>query len=271
MAEAVGLSARNEAIKQLRRLLRDRGARWDASRFVIEGPTLVADALASHVQVCEVFVDSDHALRAEAANVLTRAESLGVKVRPVAPGVLQRVGSTSSPQPLMAVAQMLHLTIEEGIEALGTEPGPVLVLGGVSDPGNAGTLVRSAAAGGGRMVLFADGSVDPYNPKVVRASAGALFRTALVVASLRSAIDQLVAAGFEVFAASATRGTPHHAHDLAGRVAIVLGNEARGLPETARNLPLITVPIDAEVDSLNVAMAGTVICFEAKRQRETTR
>jgi TrmH family RNA methyltransferase len=147
------------------------------------------------------------------------------------------------------------------VAAHATETGlPVVVLAGVSDPGNAGTVIRSAAAAGAAGVLVTPGSVDPTNPKVVRASAGALF--ALPVAT----VEDLSTLGLTTVGAVAGGLSPDEV-DLSGPVALVLGGEAAGLPEDELFDTEVALPLGGGVESLNVAMAATVLLYEARRQR----
>ncbi len=150
----------------------------------------------------------------------------------------------------------------------------VVVLDRLSDPGNLGTIVRSAEAAGVDVVVLTPGSVDVYSPKVVRSSAGALFHVPVVVAEL----DAVGAAGLEVVGTSshgsaARTVVPCTEADLTGRVALVMGNEAAGLPDDWVDAagPIrrwVTIPHRGRGESLNVAMATTLLVFEAARQRD---
>ncbi len=143
----------------------------------------------------------------------------------------------------------------------------------VTDPGNLGTILRSAEAAGADLVVTTPGSVDPYNPKVVRSSAGAVFHVPVVTAT----IEEVAAAGLELFGTSSHRHpgrtvTSHTDADLSGRIAIVMGNEAAGLPDDWNDdagpiRSWVTIPHQGRSESLNVAMATTVLVFEAARQR----
>ena len=140
----------------------------------------------------------------------------------------------------------------------------------VSDPGNAGTLLRAAEAAGAAAVLFCGGSVDPCNPKCVRASAGALFHLPVSGGGEALAVlEGLGHAGVRRAATVVRGGTPYDEVDLTGPVAIVLGSEAHGLPAELDALvdDRLTIPMDGRSESLNVAMAGSVLCFESLRQR----
>jgi TrmH family RNA methyltransferase len=147
----------------------------------------------------------------------------------------------------------------------------LLVLVSVQDPGNAGTLIRSAEASGAAGVVCCGNSVDPHSPKVVRSSAGAIFGLAIAEGDDPvEVLGALGARGRRRIGTAATGGDAPDRIDLTGPVALVLGNEARGLSaDLSSHLDgAVTIPVSGPaVDSLNVAMAGTVLCFEAARQR----
>lgn len=174
----------------------------------------------------------------------------------LAPNVIERVASTEAPQPVLAVVRQRQHTLPEGATF-------VVVADRVADPGNAGTIIRSAEAAGADAVVFTPGSVDAFNPKVVRATAGSLFR----VPVLTAALEDMSAAGLTVLATSSHEGVAYTDADLAGPVAIVLGNEAHGVPDDAPVDGWITIPHSGPAESLNVAMAATVLVFEVARQR----
>ncbi len=144
----------------------------------------------------------------------------------------------------------------------------------MSDPGNLGTLVRSAEAAGAAAILLGPGSVDAYNPKVVRASAGAIFGIPVVDAESEGwtaveALDALGELGRQRLGATAASGTPHTDVDFTRPTAVVLGNEAHGIDPAvdARLDGHVRIAMAGPAESLNVAMAGTVLCFESARQR----
>ena len=172
-------------------------------------------------------------------------------------GVIDRLASTESPQPVLAVVRIPPPTFDLTAADL------VVVADRIADPGNLGTILRSAEAAGFDGVVLTAGSVDPFNPKVVRASAGAVFRLAVLHADLAA----VKAAGLRTIGTSSHRGSAHTEADLNGRIALVVGNEARGLPDDAAVDEWVTIRHHGRAESLNVAMAATVLCFEAARQR----
>jgi RNA methyltransferase, TrmH family len=213
--------------------------------FVVEGASLLTQAIAAGWSVEGQYV-------APSADPVP-GEAM---VFELAPNVIERVASTESPQPVLAVVRQRTSRLPAGATF-------VMVADRIADPGNAGTIIRSAEAAGADAVVFTAGSVDPYNPKVVRATAGSLFRVPVVQAEL----EDLRAAGLTLLATSSHRGVAHTATDLTGRVAVVVGNEAHGVPDDAPVDGWITIPHAGAAESLNVAMAATVLAFEVARQR----
>ena len=257
------LGASNPEVRELRRLLRSRRARDDSARFVIEGPRVLQAALDHDVELDAVYVAS-----AESdADVVARCAARGVTVRVLAAGVAERVGDTVTPQGLFARAVLKRTSRDEFSGAALAGGGFVLVADRISDPGNAGTLVRSAAAAGVAGISLGSGSVDAYNPKVVRASAGALFAVPIVEGSPTVEIlERLGSGGMRRVGAVARDGTPLDELDLTGPLALVVGHEVHGMGDLPLD-DLVTIPMAARAESLNVAMAATVLCFEAQRQR----
>lgn len=171
----------------------------------------------------------------------------------VGDGVLARVGSVVTPQGVMATARIPEVAPEADGDF-------AVELAGVADPGNAGTIVRTAVAAGAQAVVFSPESVDPWNPKTVRASAGALFRVPLVETGPKG----------ERVGADPHRGDPYDQSDFTGPLTLVVGNEAHGLEhldQTAAIDRWVSIPMAESVESLNVASAAAILCFEIARQR----
>jgi TrmH family RNA methyltransferase len=181
---------------------------------------------------------------------------IAAPVHELGPNVIERVASTESPQPVLAVVAMRAAALPEPATF-------VLVADRLADPGNAGTIIRTAEAAGADAVVLTPGSVDPFNPKVVRASAGSLFRLPVVEATLESL------EGFRRLGTSSHRGDLYTDPVYHGRVAVVVGNEAHGLADDAAVDHWITIPHAGPAESLNVAMAATVLAFEVARQRRS--
>lgn len=256
-----GLALTSARVKRLRQLLDRRTARERERAFVIEGPTLLGDALDAGVRIQEVYV----APGGGALDVVDRAVAFGVPVFDLGPGVLERVAGTVTPQPVLAVAAAVDVDLDALAGA-----SLVVVCVDVRDPGNLGTVLRSAEASGVGGIICCSGSVDIYNPKTVRASAGSLFHTAIVARGEPvEVLSRLGAWGLRRLGTRPGGGEPYTRADLTGPTALVLGNEAQGLaPGVEVGLDgWLTVPMAGRAESLNVGMAAAVLCFEAARQR----
>ncbi len=223
----------------------------------MEGPQAVREALAAGV-VTEVFAEEGRDL----GGLLD-----GVAAVPVTAAALEALAETVTPQGVVAVARHRHVALAD---ALGGDL--VVLLAGIADPGNAGTILRTADAAGACAVVFPEGTVDPYNGKCVRASAGSLFHVSLVRGvSAEEAVAQLQVAGFRVLAAAA-RGE-EDLDDLAdtgrlsGRTAWLFGSEAHGLPAALADAAdaRVRVPIHGRAESLNLAAAAAVCLYASAR------
>ncbi len=180
-------------------------------------------------------------------------------IHELAANVLERVASTEAPQPLLAVVKIKQCAVRDLVGA-----SLVVIADRITDPGNLGTMLRSCEAAGADGVVLVTGSVDPFNPKVVRASAGALFHVP-VVADV--SLHELQALALPLIGTSSHRGTPYTDAQLATPFALVMGSEAHGIDEQIPIDSWITIPHLGRAESLNVAMASTVVVFEAMRQR----
>jgi TrmH family RNA methyltransferase len=239
-----------EARKLLRRVHRDR-----QGRFLLEGPRALADALEAGAPIREVF----------ATEVAAQTLPPGYDVTLVGERVIRFLTDSASPQGVVAVAEAPNADLEDLARS-----DLSLILAGVRDPGNAGTLVRSAAAAGAGAVVFTEGSVDPLNPKTVRACAGALFSVPVVRdVTVAEAASAARAVGIQTLGADVTAGAGVESYDLTRPTAFVLGNEAWGFEAGLEHLLDGTVRIEmpGRVESLNVGIAGSILLFEAVRTR----
>ena len=256
------LGARHQKVTRLRRLLARRSTRRDERAFVIEGETLVAEALAAGLAVEAVFVAAQPG---PPPAVVALAAEAGHRVHVLAPGVLERVAGTVSPQPVLAIAGACDVPLEAVDDAR-----VVVVCAEVRDPGNAGNIARSAEASGAGAIVFCTGSVDPFNPKTVRSSAGSLFHVPVVSGGDPvEVLERMGGWGYRRLGTIASGGDPYDEIDFADKIAVVVGNEAHGLPPALDPQidQRVTIPMAGRAESLNVSMAAGLICFEALRQR----
>jgi TrmH family RNA methyltransferase len=217
--------------------------------FVVEGATLAAEAVAAGYTVEVQFVAPGVAPVPGAGDV----HELG-------PGVAERISATETPPGLFAV-----VATRMADPAVLAAAAFVVVADRVADPGNLGTILRSAEAAGVDAVVVTPGTVDVLSPKVVRASAGAVFHVPVVESDL-ALVRQ---AGLRLVGTSSHRGTPHTEADWRGRIAIAAGGEAHGLDAGAPVDDWVRIEHRGRAESLNVAMAVTVLCFEASRHRDS--
>jgi TrmH family RNA methyltransferase len=251
-------------VAALARLTRHRRARDAEDRFVIDGPVLLADAVRDGVGVEDVFVDPAAADRPDVATAVAAATAAGARAWAVTGGLRSHVDVTT-PHGLAAVARRPQPAADaaRGSRALH------VVLVGVADPGNVGTLLRTAEAVGAATLVVGEGTADPWAPKVVRASAGSVWRVPLELGPIDDVLADLGRSGVQRVGTAGADGVAPHRLDLTGPVALVLGSEAHGLPDdlAGRIDSWASLPMEGAVESLNVAVAGSVLAFEVVRQR----
>src|SRR5262245_9354166 len=255
------LAASNPRIKQLRRLVRRRSARLEEGLFVVEGLTLVREALAMGAPVRSVLIDETVVPEVPVVPLDGSVDAHSVEY-----GVLSKALDTVTPHFVVALVERPNL---QAHDVLRVRPALVPVLAEVADPGNVGTLMRSAGAAGASGVVVTSGSADPFGPKAVRASAGGVLRLPVAEVAVADTGALLEEAHLRVVVADADADRSIDHADLSGDLAIVVGNEARGVPDDLRGAAVerVAVPMAAGTESLNVAAAGAVLLFEAARQR----
>jgi TrmH family RNA methyltransferase len=257
-------------VQRLRRLAGQRRTRQAEARFVVEGSKLVGEALDMGAGVEAVFIDGEAAGIRE-RDLAAACARAGAEVRELLPGVLSRACATVTPQSVAAIVRAIDVKLD-GIAPARRDL--VVVCAQVGDPGNLGTIIRSAGAAGAGAVVCCAGSVDLYNPKAVRASAGALFHLPVVAGpDAREVVEHLRGWGVRCWGASAHGDQVYTEVDLTQPTALVLGNEATGLAQTVESEldGTLRIPMAGAIESLNVATAAAVVCFEAARQRASVR
>ena len=230
---------------------------------MVEGPELLSVALESGAVVEAVYVAPEGRANPGVAAVVDRVFAAGVRVFDLGPGVIERVSDTVHPQPVLAVVGFAPAPLEAA-----RDHATVMVLVDVRDPGNAGTMIRTADASGIGVVIHCDGSVDPTNPKTVRASAGSIFHVPVVFGGdAATVIDALQRWGFMAVGTAVRDGVDYAAFDWCRRVALVFGNEASGLDEGVRQFLLppreIGQPLHLVVDLLLLLLSLPASAFKA--------
>jgi TrmH family RNA methyltransferase len=270
MSMYANATASSGRLKAARRLTK-RALRQRERAFLAEGPQAVSEALASGARVTGLFVTAP--AQARHAALVEKATDAGIDVQVVSGEVMSELAQTVTPQGLLAVCDFVDVPLEAAVAA---RPRLVALLANVRDPGNAGTVLRAADAAGAGAVVFADASVDPYNGKCVRASAGSMFHLPVVVgARLEEAVATLREAGLRVVAADGRAPSglddPETSARLAAPTAWLFGNEAWGLPPELLDLAdeSIAVPIYGRAESLNLATAAAVCLYASARAQRT--
>jgi len=265
-ATATASTARLKAARRLtKRALRQR-----ERAFLAEGPQAVSEALATGARVSGLFVTAP--AQARHADLVAAARDAGVDVQLVSGEIMSELAQTVTPQGLLAVCDFVDVPLESVAAA---RPVLVALLANVRDPGNAGTVLRAADAAGADAVIFADASVDVYNGKCVRASAGSIFHLPVVAGvRLPETVAALREAGLRILAADGRGGStlddPDTAAALGSPSAWLFGNEAWGLPGDLLALAdeSVAVPIYGRAESLNLATAAAVCLYaSASAQR----
>jgi TrmH family RNA methyltransferase len=232
---------------------------------VVEGAELLSVALESGATVEAVYVAPGGRDTGSVAAAVDQVFAAGGRVFDLAPGVLERISDTVSPQPVLGVVEFTPAELS-ALEGAST----VIVSVDVRDPGNAGTMIRTADAAGVDGVVCCAGTVDPTNPKTVRASAGSIFHTPVAVGGdPGEVIATLRGWGMTVVGTVVRGGTDYTEFDWSKRVAVVFGNEASGLDRSVAELldERVSIPMAGRAESLNVSVSTAVLCFEILRQR----
>jgi TrmH family RNA methyltransferase len=259
-------SIRSPRVKAARQLAK-RAFRQRAREFLAEGPQAVSEALAAGGVVTQLFVTA--AAQARYASLIGLAAGQGADVHAVSGEVMTELAQTITPQGVLAVCEFIDVDLDQ---LTAGQPRLAVVLANVRDPGNAGTVLRTADAAGAGGVIFAGSSVDPYNSKCVRASAGSLFHLPVVTGPpVADAVRALRERGLRVLAADGGAGTTLEDLQPAGLLsqptAWLFGNEAWGLPSDVLDLAddAVAVPIYGRAESLNLAAAAAVCLYASAR------
>ncbi len=253
------LGPHNPRLVQVHRLLTAAGRR-EQRRFTAEGPTLLAEAERSGLEPREVYL-TERGRASLGPDRIARWEAGGVPVLQVPDRAYARLSDLETASGVLAVFDLVE---RDAADVLAL-PGTVLVLAGVGDPGNAGTLVRSAEAFGAAGVLFGQGGVDPFNPKVVRAAMGSLFRVPVAQVEAERLLA-LAGEGGRPLIAADKDGEDLRTARLPADAIVAIGNERRGvrgwLPRWDR---AVRIPQREEAESLNAGVAGSIVLYEIAR------
>lgn len=254
-------SPKNSKIQEARKLQRKR-RRYETSQLLLEGVRLLQDAVDAGVQPETVFyVPETLATNEVGQALLQQVQRAGITCWACSPAAFAPLAETVTPQGIAAVVPMPRLPAPP-------HPDLTLILDGVRDPGNAGTLLRSAEAAGVNAVIFAPDTVDPFNDKVLRAAMGAHFRQPVFVCNTWQDVQNLLSPEQALYVAESTASLSYDQVDWRQRSVLIVGSEAVGpSPWAAARAQGVAIPMQGSTESLNAGVAGAVILFEAARQR----
>lgn len=259
-------SRQNALVKELRKAFSQNEPSAEGS-IAIEGVRILEEAIRSGLKFQAVFFSESG--KAHAARILPQIGS-HTETLLLPDEVFSGAVHTQSPQGVAALVKLKSAKLDEILENAGSE---VLLVGiaGIQDPGNLGTIIRSAEAFSVRAVLLGEGTVSHFNPKVARASAGSLFREPLVRVDLDQQLPALRQRGMRVLATSSHKGDLLPEADFSGSCIIIVGNEGAGVPAkiAAQADQLLRIPHDSRVESLNAGIATSIVLYEAARQRKS--
>jgi RNA methyltransferase, TrmH family len=261
----------NPLVKQLRQAF-SRSELTDAGDCAIEGLRILEEAIRSGLRFSSVFFRESAQDR---ANRLLPQIGAQVETLLLPDKLFDSLVPSESPQGVAALVRLKEFSLDDVTERL--QVGPMVVLAGLQDPGNLGTILRSSEAFGSAGVVLGEGTVSAFNSKVVRASAGSVFRLPIVHSQSKSGApkleevsEKLRSQGVRLIATSSHKGTSLDQADLASPAAIFFGNEGSGLPRDlmAKMDEVIAIPHTPQVESLNAGVAASIVLYEAARQRK---
>jgi len=256
------VSLDNAVLKRIRGL-HNRSAREKSGLFLIEGPKAIAEAFEKNVRLRDVVV-SETFWNEEAALITNR--DLAV-VSVVEDKLIRELATTTTPTGIIATAEVPTFTVDE---LFSSSPALVVIVHSIQDPGNLGTIFRTALAASATGVILTRGTVDAFNPKVVRAAMGALFGMPMIWdIPFEEAALIVKERGLQMIGCQPTASTSVFEADLTGALAVVLGNEGQGFSPADLALmdQQIAIPMNPQSESLNVAISGAVVLFNVVQQR----
>jgi TrmH family RNA methyltransferase len=254
----------NARLKELRKAL-TQPPHAGEGLVAIEGPHLVFEALSAGLKVETVFVAREFPALLDLLRLPEEVDVLQLPRKH-----LESALSTEAPQPIVALVRPPHWDWEDLLGTRRRDVPLVLVLAALQDPGNLGTILRSAEAFGCTGIIALPGTVSPWNPKALRATAGSAFRLPFLQVPADEWIPRLHGGGLSIWSTAAHNATHASTAALAKPVAIIIGNEGSGVPSeiAARADGTLTIPTPGPVESLNAAVAASILLYEAARQRE---
>ena len=255
-------SRQNASVKELRRAFHS-GAPTDDGYSAVEGMHLIEEAIRSGLRLKTAFFSQG---AEERAHKLLPQLASHVETLLLPDDVFASTVLTDSPQGVAALVKLKTFKLDDILHA---ENPLIIGVAGVQDPGNLGTILRSAEAFGAHGAVIGEGSVSPWNPKVIRGSSGSVFRLPVVRAKWVESFEELRSHGIRILATSSHKGEPLQDIDLTGPTAVIVGGEGAGISRDllAQFDGTLMIPHSSKVESLNAGIAASIVLYEASRQR----
>lgn len=256
----------NALVKEMRRAF-SQAELTEGGEYAIEGIRIVEEAIRSGLRFRVVFFSES--AESQAHKLLPQISS-HVETAVLPDKLFASVVPSETPQGVAALVRYRQSSLNDVLERMAV--GPMLVVAGLQDPGNLGTILRSAEAFGAAGVLLGEGTVSPFNPKVVRGSAGSIFRLPVVRVKLTEILEELRAKQIRLVATSSHKGVVLPKANLSASIAVLIGAEGGGVPREwlAKADEIVAIPHSPQVESLNAGVAASIVLYEIARQRAFT-
>lgn len=259
-------------LKELLKLKTKKG-RKEKKRFLVEGKRFLKEALESNWMAELVLFSEIFERTSDEKSFLNEIKKKGIEIIPAKNQIIKSLSDTVTPQGIIGVVQKKEFISQEAFalkKTLTKEISFILALDSVHDPGNLGTLIRTADAAGVELVLLSEDTAELYNPKVLRSTMGSIFHLPIVEdVNLKNSIPFLKKDGFKIFASEVKAGKLYDQLDYSGKVCLIIGSEAEGIDKKLVEISdeLVKIPMYGKAESLNASVAGGIILFEMARKR----
>jgi len=258
-------SSKNQIIKEVR-ALKNKSEREERGLYFIEGVRFVSEAVREQIDIRYFVLSESFSTSSENSGLLSAISNLPATCYVVPDNLFDSISDTKTPQGVLAVLGLSR----NKLEGAKLPEGLLVILDSIQDPGNMGTIIRTADAAGCAGVIVPEGCVDVFNPKVLRSTMGSLFHVPVYFAgSLNYALNTAREQGFLICASYLEGSVSIYETDLSGNAALIIGSEAHGISEESRRMAdvLIRIPMQGRAESLNASIAAGIMIFEAMRQR----
>jgi len=258
-------SPNNNTVKEVKQL-KERRYREEKGLFFIEGSRFVEEAVKENITLNKLFISEKFASDADNEDLIHRASSKSHDTFVLTDKLFKEISDTGNPQGILAVISVKQYLLHDVLN----DNSFIILLDAIQDPGNMGTIIRTADAAGVTAIIASKGSVDIYNPKVLRSTMGSVFRIPVVHSeNIESAIAEIKKHGIKIYAAHLDGETDYFNIDYPSNSAFIIGNEANGISDSVASCAdmLVKIPMPGKAESLNASIAAALLMYEVIRQR----